>query len=79
MTTRSQRSVKERDTRSRAVKRLASEDLLRGSLVEMHRTCGKSGCRCQQGDKHRALYLSIKSGGKRSMVYIPPDLEQMVR
>ena len=79
MTTRSQRSAKERDTRSRAVKRLASDDLLRGSLVEMYRTCGKSGCRCQQGDKHRALYLSIKSGGKRAMVYIPPDLEQIVR
>jgi hypothetical protein len=79
MTTRSQRSAKERDTRSRAVKRLSQEDLLRGSLVEMLRTCGKSGCRCQQGDKHRALYLSIKSGGKRSMVYIPQDLEQTVR
>jgi hypothetical protein len=79
MTARSQRSAKERDTRSRAVKRLAREDLLRGSLVEMHRTCGKSGCRCQQGHKHRALYLSIKTGSKRSMVYIPPDLEQTVR
>jgi hypothetical protein len=79
MTTRFQRSAKERDTRSRAVKRLASEDLLRGSLVEMMRTCGKIGCRCQQGHKHRALYLSIKSGGKRSMVYIPQDLEQTVR
>jgi hypothetical protein len=45
----------------------------------MFRTCGKSGCRCQQGEKHPALYLSIKSGGKRSMVYIPPDLEQTVR
>ena len=79
MTTRSQRSAKERETRSRAVKRLAGDDLLRGSLVEMQRTCGKSGCRCQRGDKHRALYLSIKSGGKRSMVYIPPGLEPLVR
>jgi len=79
MTSRSQRSAKERDTRSRAVKRLADEDFLRGSLVQMHRTCGKSGCRCQQGEKHPALYLSIKSGGRRSLVYIPAELEQKVR
>ena len=79
MASRSQRSANERAARSRAVKRLAEGDLLRGSLVEMLRTCGKSGCRCQQGHKHRALYLSIKSGGKQSMVYIPQDLEQTVR
>jgi hypothetical protein len=79
MTSRSQRSAKERDVRSQAVKRLADEDLLRGSLVEMFRTCGKSGCRCQQGEKHRSLYLSIKSGGERSLVYIPAELEQTVR
>ena len=79
MTSRSQRSAKERDARSRAVKRLADEDLLCGSLVEMFRTCGKSGCRCQHGEKHRALYLSVKSGGERSLVYIPAELEQTVR
>jgi len=79
MTSRSQRSAKERDARSQAVKRLADEDLLCGSLVEMFRTCGKSNCRCQQGEKHRALYLSIKSGGERSLIYIPAELEQTVR
>ena len=79
MTRRSQRSAHERDARSRAVKRLADEDLLPGSLVEMYRTCGKSGCRCQRGEKHRALYLSVKSGGKRSLVYIPAELEQTAR
>ena len=79
MGSRSQRSAKERNARSRAVKRLAEEDLLCGSLVEMFRTCGKDGCRCQQGEKHRALYLSIKSGAERSLVYIPAELEQTVR
>lgn len=79
MAARSQRSNKERQARSRTVKRVGDDDLLRGSLVQMYRACGKSGCRCQSGEKHPALYLSIKSGGKRSMVYIPAELEQTVR
>lgn len=79
MRSRSQRSGKEREARSRTVKRVADEDLLRGALVQMYRTCGKSACRCQSGEKHPALYLSIKSGGKRSMVYIPSELEETVR
>jgi hypothetical protein len=79
MVSRSQRSPKERDLRSRAVRRLADSPLLRGSLVQMHRTCGKQGCRCQKGDKHPALYLALRDQGKRQMVYIPPDLEETAR
>ena len=65
MPTRSQRSPKERDARSRAVKRVAEQSLLRGSLVEMARTCGKTGCRCQQGQKHVSLYLAVRRGRQR--------------
>lgn len=79
MTTRSQRSSKERTARSRAVKRLADRDLMQGSLVEMERTCGKSGCRCQRGEKHRSLYLSINKDGRRSLIYIPRQLESTAR
>lgn len=79
MKSRSQRSAKERDVRSRAVRRVADEPLLRGSLVQMHRTCGKQGCHCQQGAKHAALYLALRDQGKRRMIYIPPALEETVR
>ncbi len=78
MKSRSQRGAKERDLRSRAVRRVADESLLRGSLVRMHRTCGKKGCRCQQGDKHPALYLALRHQGKRRLIYIPPELEETV-
>jgi hypothetical protein len=76
---RTHRSPAERDVRSQAVQRVAEQALLRGSLVEMRRTCGKKNCRCQQGKKHRSLYLAIRSGKQRSMIYVPPALEDTVR
>ena len=79
MKPRSQRSAQERDVRSCAVRRVANEPLLRGSLVEMRRTCGKEGCHCQQGEKHPALYLSLRGQKGRRMIYIPPALEETVR
>lgn len=79
MAKRSQHSPKERDARSRAVRRVAEEPLLRGSLVLMRRTCGKQGCHCQQGEKHASWYLAIRKGKQRTMIYIPPALEETVR
>lgn len=76
---RSQRSAKERDARSRAVRQVADKPLLRGSLVVMSRKCGKQGCHCQTGEKHPALYLAVRAGNKRTMIYIPPALEETVR
>ena len=71
MKPRSQRSARDRDVRSRAVRRVANEPLLRGSLVQMYRTCGKEGCHCQQGEKHGPYYvLSSRSAGKGAFVYL---------
>ena len=79
MASRSQRSAKERDARSRVIQRVAEEPLLRGSLVVMRRTCGKAGCHCQAGEKHPALYLSVRRGKQRTMIYVPTALEETVR
>lgn len=76
---RTQRAPEERDARSQAVQRVADQALLRGSLVHMERTCGKKGCRCQRGEKHPALYLAIRLGDQRKMIYVPRDLEETVR
>ena len=79
MPSRSQRSPRERQARSSAVQQVAKKPLLRGSLVVMHRKCGKAGCRCQQGEKHTSLYLAVRAGDKRAMIYIPQALEETVR
>lgn len=76
---RSHRTPAERDARSRLVKRCADAPLLRGSLVTMRRGCGKPGCRCNEGEKHVSLYLAIRYGKQRKMIYIPSELEQRVR
>lgn len=76
---RSQRPAVERDARSRLLKRCADAPLLRGSLVSMRRTCGKPGCHCAAGEKHVSLYLAIRVGKRRKMIYVPGELEQRVR
>ena len=69
----------ERSARSRLAQLLHGNDIIRGSVVSMARRCGKSGCRCSQGEKHVSLYLSVKIKGKRRLVYIPASLEEEVR
>jgi hypothetical protein len=76
---RSHRPPAERDARSRLVKRCAEALVLRGSLVNMRRVCGKPGCHCAQGEKHVSLYLAIRLGKRRKMIYIPGDLEEQAR
>ena len=78
MTPRSRYGPEERAARARLAQLLHDHELILGSVVSMARTCGKKGCRCQTGDKHVSLYLSIKLEGKRRMVYIPADLEEEV-
>ena len=69
----------ERAARSRLAQLLHDHEVIHGSVVSMARRCGKAGCRCEQGDKHVSLYLSVKIEGKRRMVYIPAHLEEEVR
>jgi hypothetical protein len=76
---RAQRPLEERHARSRAVQQIAENPLLRGSLVSMARTCGKPGCRCQQGEKHKSLYLAVRLDNRRRMIYVPPAMEDSVR
>ena len=79
MKPRSQRPADERRARSNAVKQVARNSLLRGSLVPMARTCGKTGCHCQQGEKHVSLYLAVRRDNRRMMIYVPPVMENTVR
>lgn len=77
-------TVDERKARSRLVKLLHRQQFVRGSLVTMTRTCGKTGCKCGvSGEKHVSLYLSAPVPGskgkpKRKMIYVPPEWEARV-
>jgi len=53
--------------------------IVRGSLVEARRTCGKKGCRCARGESHTAFYLSRHLGGKTRLEHISKADVEMVR
>lgn len=46
------------------------EALRAGSLVTLHRRCGKPTCHCVKGEGHPAKYLSLKEAGKTRLVYV---------
>ena len=69
----------ERAARSRLAQLLHDQEVIVGSVISMARRCGKKGCRCERGEKHVSLYLSVRQEGKRKMLYIPPELEEQVR
>ncbi len=80
-------SVRQLRTRRR---RLAAdlpdvEALLRGTLVDQHRRCGKEGCRCTQGQLHGPYtYLATsravdRTRGRSRLLYVPAALAELVR
>lgn len=54
------------------------DDVICGSVVVMQRACGKIGCRCLKGYKHRSVYVSQYHKGAPRMVYIPKKNEKTV-
>ena len=52
------------------------ESILRGSLIERYKRCGKPGCKCADGPGHGPkYYLSVSHPGLRpQMDYVPQEL-----
>src|SRR5437867_8269612 len=51
--------------------------VLRGSLIERYKPCGKPGCKCARGPGHGPkYYLSVSHYGRQpQMDYIPQDYQ----
>ena len=70
-----------RRKRAALLRRLPSLKLiLRGSLIERYKRCGKPGCKCADGRGHGPkYYLSVSHPGTRpSMEYVPLDYHDEV-
>lgn len=67
--------------RRRLVARLQDVDrMLAGRVVEQTRRCGRSGCRCADGEPHGPYaYFSPRVHGRGRLRYVPTDLVDMVR
>jgi hypothetical protein len=72
-------TAEERAFRSRLAQLVHQQPLIRGTINERRVTCGKPGCRCAQGERHRAVYLVCNGPGKRRQLFVPPSLEEEVR
>jgi len=46
--------------------------LLRGSLINLTRKCGKPNCACAQGQPHSTPALSFSRAGKTQMITLRP-------
>jgi hypothetical protein len=69
----------ERRARSRLAQLIHGQGLLRGSLLERGRVCGKAGCKCARGELHQSLYLVVSEKGRTRQLFIPRDWEALVR
>ena len=76
---RARMSPQERHLRSQLVQLLSGVGLLRATLNPRQRVCGKSSCRCTRGEKHVALYLAARQGGKPRQLYVAHCLEPQAR
>ena len=70
---------RERQLRSRLSQLTSQAGLLRGSLSVRERLCGKPGCKCTRGEKHVSIYLVVSEGGKYRQLFVPKELESLVR
>ena len=61
----------ERRIRSRLARLVSNFALIRGSIQQRERACGKPNCRCAQGEKHCSLYLVARDEGKYQQLFIP--------
>ena len=76
---RTQFAAAERALRSRLATPIHEEPVLRGTLSVRRVTGGKAGCRCIQGQKHLALFLSSSREGTTRQIFIPAELETEIR
>jgi len=55
--------------------------ILRGSLVERYKRCGKPGCKCAKGPGHGPKYYLTVSYPKRKpeMDYVPAEFQEKVK
>jgi hypothetical protein len=57
--------------------------IVKGTVYELKRKCGKPGCKCAQGELHSRMVISASEGGKTRLRAIPRgflvDTQQRVK
>jgi hypothetical protein len=60
---------------------LSFQPLMRGSIVQLRRRCGKPNCACATDPeaRHGGSYLSVHLSGRTQTLYLRPEDEERVR
>ena len=60
---------------------LSLEPLMRGSLVERRRRCGRPNCACAKDPRkrHGGRFLTVQIGGRTHALHVRPEDEARVR
>lgn len=53
-------------------------NLMRGTISEVGVKCGRLGCACAQGVKHRKVHLSVNLHGRTRSCYLGREREALV-
>ena len=53
---------------------LSDKPMIKGSVYELKRKCGKSGCKCTKGALHSCMVLSASEKGRTRLKVIPDGL-----
>ena len=54
-------------------------DLMKGSLAQTSRACGKKGCHCETGQKHPIYFFTFQLNGKKQVLSIPTQFLDQVQ
>ena len=73
------KSWRERAWRSRARELLREDGIMRGNISMRLRVCGKSNCRCAQGQRHEAMVVVYRRANRTTQLYVPKAWEARVR
>jgi len=49
----------------------SDQPVIKGTVYELKRRCGKPGCRCARGELHTRMVVSASEGGKTRLQVIP--------
>jgi hypothetical protein len=53
--------------------------MIRATLTERERVCGKDNCKCASGQKHKSLYIVSRQDGEVRQLFVPKHLESKAR
>ena len=53
-------------------------NLMRGTVVEVGVQCGRAGCACARGEKHRKIHLAVNLQGRSRGCYLGRERAEVV-